>query len=480
MEASSNRAGTQRVAAALMHPAAAALAAGGAAPSAVATAVQAPGPRLAGSLPFPSLAPGTVNEAMPFDHVVVVMMENHSFDNLLGDLSRTRGYVDGLTFDSAGNPLNSNPGAEPGDAEVKAFALEDTAQRKNVTQSWPATHEQIDGGKMDGFVRTAKGTEDPMGYYTPEVLPFAYSLASQFTVANRWFCSVPGPTYPNRRFLLAGTAFGGTVTNTQALLDAPFGQRTIFDGLSDHGVSWADYFTDIPMTLTIPSSFVRHIDHHHRLEKFFQECEAGTLPAVSFVDPAMGALSSIVASIGGLPGLVKDALKLLGVNEQLLEPPSETEEDPDDMYYGELWAHKVVEAVLNSPAWRRTLLIYTYDEHGGYYDHVPPPAAIPPDDTPAKLEGGATGAYDMYGPRVPAVVVSPYSRAEGASSTIYDHTSVLATIESKWNLPALTKRDANAATVMDCLDLSRPALLEPKPLTAPSATGPSGPTKPAA
>jgi phospholipase C len=458
-----------------LHPAA-----GGVTPKAASVLAQPTGQRTAGSLPFPSLAPGTANGAMPFDHIVVVMMENHSFDNLLGDLSRTRGYIDGLTFDSVGNPINANPGANAGDTAVKAFALKDTAQRRNVTQSWQATHEQIDGGKMDGFVKTAKGTEDPMGYYTPDVLPFAYSLASQFTVANRWFCSVPGPTYPNRRFLLAGTAFGGTTTSPGSLLDAPPEQGTIFDRLSDHGVSWADYFTDIPMTLTIPSIFLKHMDRHHQLEKFFQDCKAGTLPAVSFVDPAMGVLSSIVASLGGLPGFVKDALSLLGVDEKLLMPPAETQEDPDDMYYGEAWAYKVVEAVLNSPAWGRTLLIYTYDEHGGYYDHVPPPAAIPPDKIPAKLEGGATAAYDKYGPRVPAVIVSPYSRPEGASSTVYDHTSVLATIESKWNLPALSMRDANAATVMDCLDLSKPALLKPKPLTAPSETGPSGPTKPAA
>jgi phospholipase C len=350
---------------------------------------------------------------------------------------------------------------------VKAFPLETTAQRSNVTQSWQGTHVQIDGGKMDGFLKTANGTDDPMGYYTPELLPVAYSLASQFTVANRWFSSVPGPTYPNRRFLLAGTAFGGAVTSPEALLDEPPEQGTIFDRLSDHRISWADYFTDVPMTLTIPSIFVKHIDHHHKLEKFFQDCAAGTLPAVSFVDPAMGLLSSVVASIGGLPGFVKETLKLLGVDPQLLAPPRETEEDPGDMRDGELWLYKTLEAVLRSPAWPRTLLIYTYDEHGGYYDHVPPPAAIPPDDRLAELPNGEKGSYDMYGPRVPAIVASPYSRPGGASSTVYDHTSVLATIESKWNLPALSRRDANAATVMDCLDLSQAALLEPQPLKAP-------------
>ena len=109
------------------------------------------------------------------------------------------------------------------------------------------------------------------------------------------------------------------------------------------------------------------------------------------------------------------------------------------MYYGEAWAHRVVEAVLQSPRWDRTLLIYTYDEHGGYFDHVAPPAAIPPDNIPPALQpGDHPGGYDMYGPRVPAIVVSPYSRPGGVTKQIHDHTSVLATIEQKWNLPALT------------------------------------------
>jgi phospholipase C len=146
------------------------------------------------------------------------------------------------------------------------------------------------------------------------------------------------------------------------------------------------------------------------------------------------------------------------------------------MYYGELWAHKVLEAVLRSPAWKRTLLIYTYDEHGGYYDHVPPPAAPKPDEIAPELQpGDPPGEYDTYGVRVPAVVVSPFSKPGGATDVVHDHTSILATIESKWNLPALTNRDANAETVMDFLDVTTEALGTPPALTAPSTTGPSGP-----
>jgi phospholipase C len=409
---------------------------------------------------------------MPFDHLVVVMMENHSFDNLLGSVARTRPEVDGLSFDGTGEATNFNPGSASMPEQVRAFPLANTAQGKHASQSWKATHEQINGGAMDGFVRSVNATE-PMGYYTPEVLPFAYSLANTFTLANRWFCSVPGPTYPNRRFLLAGTAYGGTVTGLDTLLDRPPAHGTIFDQLSDRHISWCDYFTDIPMTCVIPSILVKHAKHHHRIERFFHDCRTGSLPAVSFVDPAVGSLSSIASAVAALPSFIKDALELLGAD---LQDPAETEEDPQDMYPGELWAHGVIEAVLRSPAWGRTLLIYTYDEHGGYYDHVPPPAAVAPDDIAPKLQpGDPPGDYCAYGPRVPTVVVSPHSRPGGVSDVVHDHTSVLATIEHKWNLPALTNRDAQAATVIDFLDLETAALSQPPPIQAPSATGPSGP-----
>ena len=121
-------------------------------------------------------------------------------------------------------------------------------------------------------------------------------------------------------------------------------------------------------------------------------------------------------------------------------------------------------------------MIYTYDEHGGYYDHVPPPAAIAPDSIPPKLSAGdVPGGYDIYGPRVPAVVVSPYAKPNAVTDVVHDHTSVLATIEAKWNLPALTYRDANAAAVLDFLNLDEAAFLTPPTIRGPSATGPSGP-----
>ena len=128
----------------------------------------------------------------------------------------------------------------------------------------------------------------------------------------------------------------------------------------------------------------------------------------------------------------------------------------------------VASAVLSSPAWRRILLVWVYDEHGGYYDHVPPPAAIPPDSIAPRLgPNDPPGGYDIYGPRVPAVVMSAYSRPGGVTNVVHDHTSILATIEAKWNLPAMTYRDANAATMADFLDPVRLAFPEPPTLSAP-------------
>ena len=435
----------------------------------VPAAASAP-PRIAGSLPFPDQPAGTVNQQMPFDHIIVVMMENHSFDNLLGSLPG----VDGLTFDASGQATNVNPGTNHTPAEVTAFPLTSTAQATNVTQSWRATHEQINGGLMNGFVQSS-GAIQPMGYYTPTVLPFAYSLARSFTVANRWFCSMPGPTYPNRRFLLAGTAWGCTVTSDSTLLDPPPPHGTICDRLSDYNINWCDYFSDLPMTAVIPSIIVKHAGHHAPIAQFFHDCQAGNLPGVSFLDPRVGVLSSIGAPLASLPSGIMDVLKVLGADLEG-SAPAETEEDPQDMYWGELWAHSVIEAVLQSPKWSRTLLVYVYDEHGGYYDHVPPPAAILPDNIPPQLQpGDPPGGYDVYGPRVPAIVVSPYSKPGGVTSVAHDHTSVLATIEAKWNLPALTDRDANAATVMDFLSIEDPPLLQRGTIVAPSNTGPSGP-----
>jgi phospholipase C len=433
--------------------------------------VSANPPRQAKSRPFPDEPVGwSGNPALPFKHLIVLMMENHSFDNLLGEMPLTRPDVDGLKFEN-GQVKNSNPDNSDPPIDVTAYPLTTTAQGSHVSQSWKDSHEQINGGAMDGFVKVMNDTQ-PMGYYTSQALPFAYSLASEFTVGDRWFCSLPGPTYPNRRFLLAGTAYGTTQTQGDPLIAPSPGSGTVFDLLSGHGITWADYFSDIPMSLVIGRGILEHFENHHPIGDFYAACQTGNLPQVSFIDPLIGLNSPIGLPFKDLPEPIKGWLTGLNVDlENAAE--GETEEDPQDLYYGERFAHKVVTAVTASPAWKDICLVYVYDEHGGYYDHVSPPAAIAPDTIKPVLQtGDPVAGYTMYGPRVPAVVVSPYSKPRASTSVVHDHTSVLATIQAKWNLPALTLRDANAHDISDFLDPHTAALLTPPGLAAPG-TGPA-------
>jgi phospholipase C len=387
------------------------------------------------------------------------MMENHSFDNLLGALARSgQPKAQGLRTNARGVALNANPGPE---GSVPSFPFASTAQGPHVSQSWNATHQQIDGGRMDGFVRSVEDVQ-PMAYWTRDVLPFAYSLASTFCLANRWFGSAPCQTYPNRRFLMAGTAYGNISTDTESLKDPPPPNGTIWDRLHHYGISWRNYFTDLPSVGIIGSTVEKYPGNLAPIAQFFGDCATGSLPAVSIVDPEFGVAGEVGGPLSQLP-----ALRALG---EKASATGGSEENPQDMSYGEYWASQAVKAVLASPAWPRTLLIYTYDEHGGYYDHVPPPVAIAPDSIPPALgPNDVPGGYDVYGPRVPAVVVSPYSKPNAVTNVVHDHTSFLATIEAKWNLPALTYRDANAKTVKDFLDLEQAAFMQPPAIAEPPA-----------
>jgi phospholipase C len=240
------------------------------------------GARTPDSLPDPTRAAGEPTSALPFDHLVIVMMENHSFDNYLGMLPR-RGQpaADGFDFDAAGNPVNSNP-YKNGFVTVQHAGSH--CQPGHITQNWRSTHLEMNGGRMDGF---ANVSTDQMVYWDESDLPFYYSLAKTFCVGDRWFCSAPCQTYPNRRFLLAATAFGLISTDTSKVFqDPPNG--TIVDRLDAHGVTWRDYFTDVPATGVIASIPEKHPANLAHVDQFYVDCAAGTLPQVSFVDSDIG------------------------------------------------------------------------------------------------------------------------------------------------------------------------------------------------
>jgi phospholipase C len=176
---------------------------------------------------------------------------------------------------------------------------------------------------------------------------------------------------------------------------------------------------------------------------------------------------------GEVPGVVESLPAPIPTFTRLpdtaIDITCESEENPEDVQLGEAFVARIVNAVMSGPAWRRTLLIWFYDEHGGYYDHVPPPSALLPDSTPPDIgPSDQPGGYDLYGPRVPAVVVSPYARRRAVTNVVHDHTSVLATIERQWNLPALTFRDANARGLADFLDTSVMSFADPPELAAPA------------
>jgi phospholipase C len=399
-------------------------------PIAAAAAVKGPGTR-----PFPNLPEGT--ETMPkIKHIIVLMMENHTFDNFLGMLPQqvpSRKKVDGFTFDKHGKPTNANPSSSG--KLVRSTHMPSPCQGPGVTQAWSASHIAFNGGRNDGFVKGS--TAQAMQYFDQTDLPFAYSLASHFPIGERYFSSVLAQTYPNRRFLFTGTASGNIATDSSTFkIPAPNG--TIFDRLDAHQIPWKSYYESVPSWLIIPNiSTPARAANQAPIAQFFTDAKAGKLPAFTFLDP---------------------------------QYEVQSQENPQDVQVGDRFMAKIVEAVTSSPNWHSTALFINYDEGGGYYDHVPPPKAVTPDDTPPILAAtDQPGAYDRLGFRVPLYVVSPWAKKNYASRVVQDHTSVLAFIERKWNLGAMTRRDAHAADMTDYFDFKHAAFAHPPELVKPES-----------
>jgi phospholipase C len=401
-----------------------------------ARAAQAAGP---GTLPFPNLPEGTAS--MPeIEHIVVLMMENHSFDNILGMLPhevRSRRKVDGLPVDAHGRPTPIN--RRNGRSFRSALAPTPCQIPAVPSQAWNPSHISYAEGRNSGFVEASGPVS--MWYWDQEALPATYSLAATFPVGQRYFGSVLAQTYPNRRFFFTGTASGTIATNSRTFsIPAPNG--TIFDRLDRFGIDWKDYYVDLPSPLIVPGV----ADTPERLAKFvstadfLSDAKTGNLPSFSFVEPQYS---------------------------------YESQENPQDIQVGERFIARIVWAVMGSLNWKSTALFITYDEHGGYYDHVPPPAAVTPDDTPPILgPNDLPGGYDRYGFRVPLIVVSPWAKAGYVSSVVQDHTSILRFVERKWNIGAMTRRDANAADMTDYFDFRQAAFPHPSRIAAAPALAP--------
>ena len=387
------------------------------------------------------------------EHIIIYMQENRSFDHYFGMLGRG----DGFTIGGGGLPTNSNPDSNNQPYLVRpSSSLCDDGH--GASQSWNASHISYDGGAMDGFITAAGGGTASMGYWTGADLPFYYGLANTFPLCDRWFCSALAQTFPNRRYVQAATSVGVVSTDiaeVQAVPDAPNG--LIWDRLNDAGVSWKDYAVDLADIMLFPNFFTANTDHIHTFNDFLVDCAAGTLPQVSIISP------------GGTKW---------------------SEENPNDIQLGEAYSSSIINAVMHSPLWPSTAMFFTYDEHGGYYDHVPPPPAIAPDSIAPRITvpPDQPGAFDRYGMRVPGIVISPFAKANYVSSVVHDHTSILKFIETKWNLEAMTYRDANADDLLDCFDFDAVDFREPPGLPSPGvpATGstcsavPLPPTAPAA
>ncbi len=413
------------------------------------------------------------------EHIVVLMLENRSFDHLLGYLYHDSGNVsptgdafEGLTGtqacpDAAGKPVPVYPitaatphayflpGADPGEG----YAATNNQCYGNPTAPAAGTLATMSGFVTDYTAaiaaNKAKGwyvipgtvPEWIMGCHTPQTLPVLSALASGFAVCDHWFCSAPTMTMPNRAFVCAGTSQGHLDDVTKK-----FTVPSIFGALTTAGVQWKIYGYDAPplTKLDFPDTAAAPTTCFGLFTDFQADAHAGTLPAYSFLEPNWSAT-----------GNSQHPNYNMALGEQLLL----------DTY----------RALRDGPDWTSTLFIVTYDEHGGCYDHVPPPwGATPPDASPGEFGFDFT----RYGPRVPTVLVSPLIPAGTvyrvpAGTTPLDHTSILATIEHRWHLPPLTRRDAAAPDVAGALTLTTPRTDDPLAgVTAP--TPPATPTAMAA
>jgi phospholipase C len=405
-----------------------------------------------------SAGPGASSGLTSVEHIVVLMLENRSFDHMLGFLYAGQGNVsptgqafEGLTGtesnpDSTGaavpvsriEPTTPNayfmPGADPGEGYMA------TNDQLFGSESAPASPSDVPG--MQGFIKDFTYTlgwqsketgwsilpgtvgSDIMGCFTPEALPVLSTLASSYAVCDQWFASAPTETMPNRAFTCAATSQGHMDDKTHT-----FTSPSIFGLLGQHGVAWAIYGYDAePLTESTFTDIATATGGTiGKFADFQAAAAAGTLAGFTFLEPSW-------------------------------ESTGNSQHPNYNVALGEQLIHDVYEALRGGPGWAQTLLIVTYDEHGGCYDHVPPPSgAVPPDDS----AGEFSFDFTRFGLRVPAVLISPLIEAgtvfrAPAGGTPIDHTSILKTVQERWGLVSLTARDAAAPSLADVLTLATP------------------------
>jgi len=355
--------------------------------------VAASGAALLGSFaPGPSARARAQGGDGGIEFIIAVMMENRSFDHFLGWLPGADGVQDGLTYlDCDGVPHDTMPLAPDFTGE----------SHPNPDQSYGAGRQQYNGGAMDGFLCAGSNDELAIGYYVEEDRPYFNRLARHFTTLDRYFCSILGPTFPNRFF--ANAAQTDRLDNSPKLATMP----TIWDSLAKAGVSGA-YYSEGSGFLARWGSKYDSIRLPYT--QFLKDAAAGTLPAVSFVQ-AM--------------------------------PSVDDDHHPADVRLGDEFLRNTVRAVGSGPAWPNAVILITYDEWGGFFDHVAPPRADAPNDVDPDLVDGKA----LLGFRVPTVLVSPFSVGDPknprVNSLVFDHTSILKLIEWRWGLDPLTARDAS-------------------------------------
>ena len=373
-------------------------------------------------------------------HVVVLMMENRSFDHMLGSLKKVNQAIDGLNGDEW------NPDHDGNHATVAQKAKYQGQLDPDPNHAFVAVNEQIFNGTstpdMKGFINSYYRQQEDnnhakqiMYYFSQAQLPVLTTLALEFAVFNRWFASIPGPTVCNRAYAHYGTSFGH-VDMSINYVNVKY--KSIYRRLIDGGhTSKLYYFDSASSTLELPNLLQDQPQIFGTYDQFLADCKAGTLPEYSFVEPNYSDHDDMIAS----------------------------DQHPDHhVAEGERFIASIYMAIKQNPVlWSSTALLVTYDEHGAIFDHVSPPPCTR-DEVPAPPDQTGTGqpfAFDRLGVRVPAILISPWipKGTVVPVSRVFEHASIPATITS-WKLPGFpasqrTAREAAAATFLDILTLDQ-------------------------